>query len=249
MVDPFIIPDDSAMSIPKDADIDFWYLNTQTAYNRRVVEQTNKCGCFHCGSTFAGNNVVQWHHEDDGDDTALCPYCGEDAVIVGTDELPVSTALLVKLYQDWFKQDYWKRISTATDMPNFTSYDDYFRKGIPFRLKVDGNKKIVGAVQLFPITMIENGGYDSRDNNVFPDGMGGLATNYPGGIVKVKAYRDEQGHFISDFITQDGVKLPYAPWLDTEQDVLLDLTQTYGDRLKGIITVPGTDQAVRLFVD
>ena len=80
-------------------------LNSQTAYNRAMVEYSARCGCFHCGGIFAGNEVAQWLQEDDGEDTALCPYCGVDAVIVGNEQYPVCMMVLSKLYMHWFARN------------------------------------------------------------------------------------------------------------------------------------------------
>ena len=38
----------------------------------------------------------------DGGKTALCPYCGIDSVIPDTEEYPLTTAFLKKMYHVWF---------------------------------------------------------------------------------------------------------------------------------------------------
>ena len=74
MTNPNILPDDTSLRIPPMGFDDENELNGQTAYNRTIVEGSARCGCFHCGGIFAGNEVSQWLQEDDGeDDTALCP--------------------------------------------------------------------------------------------------------------------------------------------------------------------------------
>lgn len=95
-----IIEDDPAMEVPQLHYEDYYVLNSQSAYNQRLVEESHECGCFHCGSCFTGEEITKWLKEDDGEDTVLCPYYGVDAVIVGTDLLPLSTALLSMLYED-----------------------------------------------------------------------------------------------------------------------------------------------------
>lgn len=84
---------------------DKFELNEQSAYNRSVIENSPRCGCFHCESIFSGSDVKQWLSESDGEDTALCPYCGVDAVIIGSDTFPLSTALLAGLHLLWFKEE------------------------------------------------------------------------------------------------------------------------------------------------
>jgi hypothetical protein len=46
--------------------------------NRKEVEQSASCGCFHCKKTFASSEIEDW--TDEGE-TALCPKCGLDAVL------------------------------------------------------------------------------------------------------------------------------------------------------------------------
>lgn len=146
-----VIPDDPTVKVLSVGYEDKHELNRQTAFNRGFVEHAGKCGCFHCGSTFAGSEVTEWLHEDGGEDTALCPYCKTDAVIVGTKVFPLSTALLSTLYMEWFDSEYKARKEAATKMPMYKNRDDYKRKGIPFLYEHDKSVKILGEIGLFKL--------------------------------------------------------------------------------------------------
>lgn len=111
-------------------------LNRQTGFNRSLLEKNETCGCFHCGRRFPTSLVTDWMVEDGQDDTGVCPYCGTDALIVGTEGIPLSTALLTQLYEEWFKKELENRKSNTHIMaPPYGYRDDYLRKGIPFRLE------------------------------------------------------------------------------------------------------------------
>lgn len=249
MTNPNILPDDTSLRIPPMGFDDENELNGQTAYNRTIVEGSARCGCFHCGGIFAGNEVSQWLQEGDGeDDTALCPYCGVDAVIVGNERYPVCMMVLSGLYMHWFDQEYKQRLEEATDMPTCGDYEDYLRKGIPFLTNHDRKIAVVGEIELFPLSVygraeeLCNDGhppqpveYDDRDI-------------YMGGVVTVHAGFDEHRYYYCDFITGDGIKLPYDAWSGTQQGLVLNLSRQYGDALRGIIT-DASMHHMRLFID
>lgn len=63
------------------------------------------CGCFFCGSVFTGaflNPDVDFTEEADGTRTVLCPYCGIDSVIVGSDAAPVTKDVLNQMHTAFF---------------------------------------------------------------------------------------------------------------------------------------------------
>ena len=67
--------------------------------HRDALTYADKCGCFYCKSIYDPRKITEW--VDDGK-TALCPYCGIDAVIPDTEEYPLTTAFLKKMYRKWF---------------------------------------------------------------------------------------------------------------------------------------------------
>lgn len=70
----------------------------------RLIED-KKCGCFYCGSIFEPKEIHEW--TDAG--TALCPYCGIDAILGEYTGLPVVLPFLTQMHEYWF--------GDAEDMP------------------------------------------------------------------------------------------------------------------------------------
>lgn len=130
MKEPHIVPDKPSVPVPylryEDKDV----LNRLTAYNRTVLGKryVRQCGCFHCGSRFRADEISEWMHEEDGDDTALCPYCGTDAVVYGTATFPLSTALLSQLYMSWFEEEYRERQKRALLIPGYSNKKTFLKK-------------------------------------------------------------------------------------------------------------------------
>ena len=67
--------------------------------NRKALKNSTKCGCFHCGSIYDPQEIMDWV---DGGETALCARCGIDAVIPETEAYPLTTAFLQSMYDYWF---------------------------------------------------------------------------------------------------------------------------------------------------
>lgn len=240
-------------------------LNEQTAYNRRLVANANRCGCFYCGSTFGPSDIEEWLHEPDGEDTAICPYCGVDAVIVGSNSFPLSTALLSQLYMEWFEDEFEKVVEEGNCIPEYLGEKEFLGKGIPFCFSYDPHVEIVGSIDLFAWKAFDAAWYEEfgvaggcippcEDDKPVGDfeGDGDEESCYSGdeefsSVSSVSAYFDEEGYFHFDLINSRGVKLPYEPWTGKMQDLVLDLTKQYGDRLKGLTKKPWSN-CLHLFV-
>ena len=68
--------------------------------HRAEVLASARCGCFHCGRTFAPAAIMDW--VDDGQ-TALCPKCGIDSVIGDASGVPAGDPyFLKKMKRRWF---------------------------------------------------------------------------------------------------------------------------------------------------
>ena len=143
------------MSIPFLKYEDKQALNRLTAYNRDVLSKrrARRCGCFHCGSQFKAEEITEWMHEEDGEESALCPYCGVDAVVYGTAQYELCTALLSQLYMAWFKEEYDERKRRATYIPSFKDDDSFLRTGAPFLMESEESVETLGEVELFPMYM------------------------------------------------------------------------------------------------
>ena len=67
-------------------------------FNRRFIEKDKRCGCFHCLKVF-DTKELEWV---DFGLTALCPYCGIDAVIGESAGYPLTEEFLKKMNAYWF---------------------------------------------------------------------------------------------------------------------------------------------------
>lgn len=70
--------------------------------HRTAIEKSNLCGCFYCRRTFKPSEIYEWI---DSEDTALCPKCGIDSVLVLDDTID-NTAMLVDMSMYWFNLGY-----------------------------------------------------------------------------------------------------------------------------------------------
>ncbi len=65
------------------------------AINIEAVNNSEKCGCYHCISVFESSEITEWC---DGEKTALCPSCGIDSVIPNETDINVLTTI----WKHWF---------------------------------------------------------------------------------------------------------------------------------------------------
>lgn len=127
-----IIPDAPDVPVSQVTWAERELLNRQSGFNRSLLEAHETCGCFHCGRRFPTSLVTEWMAEDGQEDTGICPYCGTDALIVGTADIPLSTSLLTRLYEEWFGRELKEReYDPHLLAPPYGNHDDYLRKGIP----------------------------------------------------------------------------------------------------------------------
>lgn len=73
--------------------------------HRADLEASTVCGCFCCLSLFPPAEITEWMDEEGGEETALCPRCGIDAVIGDGSGFPVSQLLLIEMSTVWFQSD------------------------------------------------------------------------------------------------------------------------------------------------
>lgn len=72
--------------------------------HRAEILASNQCGCFYCLAIFPATEIQdwcdsQWHPEGA---TALCPYCGVDAVIGDASGYQITAEFLTDLNRRWF---------------------------------------------------------------------------------------------------------------------------------------------------
>ncbi|MBI5058691.1 hypothetical protein HZB60_02780 [candidate division KSB1 bacterium] len=70
----------------------------ESTLNRDDLNDSFVCGCFHCLRVFFPEEIRQWH----AGITALCPHCGEAAVLADSTHLPITAEFLHELQRHVF---------------------------------------------------------------------------------------------------------------------------------------------------
>ena len=69
--------------------------------NKERLESANICCCFHCLKKFKPEKITRYSLEEDGSQTAYCPYCSIDSVL-GFDEISFKEKLILKAMKKYF---------------------------------------------------------------------------------------------------------------------------------------------------
>ena len=69
--------------------------------NYTQLKASSKCGCFYCEQIYDPKEIVEWIEDRDGL-TALCPYCGIDAVLAESARYPITKEFLTDMHEHWF---------------------------------------------------------------------------------------------------------------------------------------------------
>ena len=72
--------------------------HTDSSDHREAINHSDSIGCFYC-RTVQPADIQEWI---DGDQTALCPSCGIDAVLPGIFDLYTDPQFLKRMYARWF---------------------------------------------------------------------------------------------------------------------------------------------------
>lgn len=67
--------------------------------NKKQLEKSKKCGCFGCVNTFKPSEVTEYIV---GEDTAVCPYCGTDAVLGDYSGFPATKKFMKEMNNEHF---------------------------------------------------------------------------------------------------------------------------------------------------
>lgn len=73
-----------------------------TMHNRKEVESSQFCYCISCQTFFRPSEIDDYA---DGGTTAICPYCGCDAVIGEACGIKLTDELLDRLHDKYFNFD------------------------------------------------------------------------------------------------------------------------------------------------
>ncbi len=92
-MDVFDLPDDHWLRVA----------HKKSIRHRLEVENSEKCGCFHCLKSFTPARINDW---TDGPEiekqTALCPFCGIDSVVGDASDYAITVDFLAQMQEAWF---------------------------------------------------------------------------------------------------------------------------------------------------
>ena len=258
-----IVPDEPDVRVPKLGQQDNELLNQQSGFNRSLLEASGKCGCFHCGRKFPVSLIANWMKEPGEEDTGVCPYCGVDALVVGTSKYPLTTALLAILYEKWFEDEQNEQKKDANQAPMFADLDSYYREGAPFQWNLFANMLSLGQMGVWSISDPGTFQFD-EEGAEFP----GVYTQVPlEGMWRVRVRKGRLTDDLSDEelwamsekefenrlngeqhyrIERDEISLCLTPWGGSDELRLESLAQEYGDRLMAVFK-DGDFWTVRLY--
>jgi hypothetical protein len=67
--------------------------------NKESVENSQKCGCYHCLATFSPQEITSW---TDQSKTAICPKCNTDSVLADSCGISLDENNLKQIKNYWF---------------------------------------------------------------------------------------------------------------------------------------------------
>ena len=70
---------------------------------RHHLEQTDKCGCYYCLRIFSPKDIDEWV---DANSTAICPFCGIDAVVPFQLDLDIDLDTFHDKLKIWQKESF-----------------------------------------------------------------------------------------------------------------------------------------------
>ena len=76
-------------------------LNLAASLHRELLTASTVCGCFRCLSMFGHYEIRKWIQHAN---TALCPRCGEDAVIGNASWPGLTRKTLEEMHKRWFEK-------------------------------------------------------------------------------------------------------------------------------------------------
>jgi hypothetical protein len=85
-----------ALPVPIDA---LRAAHRHSSQHREAVLASELCACFYCLAHFAPGEIEEWV---DGEQTALCPRCGVDAVLGSASPYPLTSGFLRQMHDFWF---------------------------------------------------------------------------------------------------------------------------------------------------
>jgi len=80
--------------------VDYIEAHKFSSNQKAQILKDQRCGCFYCLAIFRTSEIIEWI--DSNSDTAICPYCGIDAVIGEGSGYPLTEEFLKKMKKYWF---------------------------------------------------------------------------------------------------------------------------------------------------
>ncbi len=75
-------------------------LHAYSSSNKDLIEESTICYCFHCQKKMDSKEIVNYLKEGSG--TALCPYCGVDAILPDSVEEEINDEIITGMNKYWF---------------------------------------------------------------------------------------------------------------------------------------------------
>lgn len=79
---------------------DYFDAHRHSINHRDHLLRDRVCGCFFCLAIFSTADITEWIADTSG--TAVCPFCGVDAVIGESSGYPITPAFLEEMQKRWF---------------------------------------------------------------------------------------------------------------------------------------------------
>jgi hypothetical protein len=91
-------------NVSEKMNFNYKYAHQHSSNHRKVVLESDECGCFYCLSVFKPTEIEEWVDEDDNGigQTAICPRCGIDSVIGNKSGVPIKKDFLKAMQVFWF---------------------------------------------------------------------------------------------------------------------------------------------------
>ena len=68
--------------------------------HKNELSKDELCGCFYCFKIFNPVEIEMWINDSKG--TAICPYCGVDAIIGESSNYEITKEFLEEMNKYWF---------------------------------------------------------------------------------------------------------------------------------------------------
>ena len=82
------------------SDYNIWDAHKYSIRNAEALKSCKTAACYYCRRFFYVSDIKEW---TDNGETALCPYCGIDAVLPETSPYPMTNEVLNELHENWFR--------------------------------------------------------------------------------------------------------------------------------------------------